>query len=91
MQVIPSDISQRASAAAGKGGGHRHNGASSWGASAAKGASAPASNAQASEEMPPWFSRLPPDMQEQLKKMSPAEREAWIAKRRAERQAQSSN
>ncbi len=42
----------------------------------------------AAGEMPPWFNRLPPEMQEKFKAMSPAEREAWIQKRREERQRQ---
>jgi multidrug efflux system membrane fusion protein len=35
---------------------------------------------------PPWMSRLPPEMQEKLKAMSPDERRAWIQKRREERE-----
>lgn len=42
-------------------------------------------------DMPPWFSRLPPEMQEKFKAMSPQEREAWIQKRREERQRQQGN
>ena len=41
--------------------------------------------AQAGGERPAWLDRLPPDVQEKVMKMSPAEREAWIAERRAER------
>ncbi|WP_431100428.1 MdtA/MuxA family multidrug efflux RND transporter periplasmic adaptor subunit [Roseateles noduli] len=41
--------------------------------------------AQSGGERPAWLDRLPPDVQEKVMKMSPAEREAWIAERRAER------
>ena len=40
---------------------------------------------QSGGERPAWLDRLPPDVQEKVMKMSPAEREAWIAERRAER------
>lgn len=49
---------------------------------AAEGASA-----QASADRPAWLDRLPPDVAEKVMKMSPAEREAWIAERRAQRQS----
>lgn len=52
---------------------------------AAAGASAPKTAAAGSEERPRWLDRLPPELQEKVMKMSPAEREAWIAERRAER------
>jgi multidrug efflux system membrane fusion protein len=42
-------------------------------------------------DLPPWFSRLPPEMQEKFKAMSPEERAAWIQKRREERQQQQGN
>ncbi|WP_431266693.1 MdtA/MuxA family multidrug efflux RND transporter periplasmic adaptor subunit [Roseateles chitinivorans] len=45
--------------------------------------------AQAGGERPAWLDRLPPDVQEKVMKMSPAEREAWIAERRAKRAAAS--
>ncbi|WP_282826949.1 MdtA/MuxA family multidrug efflux RND transporter periplasmic adaptor subunit [Pelomonas sp. V22] len=51
----------------------------------AGGASAPKTAAAGGEERPAWLDRLPPDVQEKFMKMSPAEREAWIAQRRAER------
>lgn len=41
--------------------------------------------AQSGGERPAWLDRLPPDLQDKVMKMSPAEREAWIAERRAER------
>ena len=34
---------------------------------------------------PAWLDRLPPEVAETVKKMSPAERQAWIEQRRAER------
>ena len=36
-------------------------------------------------DRPAWMDRLPPDVQEKLKAMTPDERAAWIAKRREER------
>jgi len=36
-------------------------------------------------DQPQWMSRLPPEVQEKLKKMSPEERQAFIQKRREER------
>ncbi len=47
--------------------------------------SAPKTAAAGGEERPRWLDRLPPELQEKVMKMSPAEREAWIAERRAER------
>ncbi len=44
-------------------------------------------SAQADADRPTWLDRLPPDVAEKVMKMSPAEREAWIAERRAQRQA----
>ncbi|PIM52051.1 hypothetical protein CS062_16470, partial [Roseateles chitinivorans] len=41
--------------------------------------------AQSGGERPAWLDRLPPDLQDKVMKMSPAERDAWIAERRAER------
>ncbi|MDH0864734.1 hypothetical protein N5D62_09430, partial [Mitsuaria sp. GD03876] len=41
--------------------------------------------AQSGGERPAWLDRLPPEVQDKVMKMSPAEREAWIAERRAER------
>ncbi|HEY1090551.1 MAG TPA: multidrug transporter subunit MdtA, partial [Burkholderiaceae bacterium] len=55
------------------------------GASAA--AAPQATPAAAGEERPPWFDRMPPEMQEKYLKMTPEERKAWIEKRRAERAA----
>jgi multidrug efflux system membrane fusion protein len=49
-------------------------------ASAAKLASGASSG-----ESPSWMSRLPPDVAERVKAMSPEERRAWIQKRREER------
>jgi multidrug efflux system membrane fusion protein len=51
---------------------------------------APASGASpaapaAAGDRPAWMDRLPPDVQEKLKAMTPEERAAWIAKRREER------
>ncbi|MBO9686822.1 MAG: hypothetical protein J7598_09430, partial [Mitsuaria chitosanitabida] len=40
---------------------------------------------QSGGERPAWLDRLPPELQDKVMKMSPAEREAWIAERRAER------
>ncbi len=41
--------------------------------------------AQSGGERPAWLDRLPPELQDKVMKMSPAERDAWIAERRAER------
>ncbi len=41
--------------------------------------------AAAAGDRPAWMDRLPPDVQEKLKTMTPDERAAWIAKRREER------
>jgi membrane fusion protein, multidrug efflux system len=101
VEVIAADPKQRAganaaprrgrgaSAAGGaasgaRGEGHRASGASAPQGSAS-GAGSPADAAQAGGERPAWLDRLPPDVQEKVMKMSPAEREAWIAERRAER------
>jgi membrane fusion protein, multidrug efflux system len=62
-----------------------HPGTPADGMRPASGASAPL--AQADGERPAWLDRLPPEVAEKLMKMSPAEREAWIAERRARRQA----
>lgn len=87
-------------AASGAHGGGRHaSGASAPATSAAPGDSgnpadaalrAPTAEArndaaQSGGERPAWLDRLPPDLQDKVMKMSPAEREAWIAERRAER------
>lgn len=87
-------------AASGARGGSRHaSGASAPATSAAPGDSgnpadaalrAPTAEArndaaQSGGERPAWLDRLPPDLQDKVMKMSPAEREAWIAERRAER------
>lgn len=55
------------------------------GASGASGASS--ASAQTGAERPAWLDRLPPELAEKVMKMSPAEREAWIAERRVQRQA----
>ncbi len=81
VEVIATDPKQRAGANAaprrGRGASGPHGAAS--GASGASGASADAG------ERPAWLDRLPPDLQDKVMKMSPAERDAWIAERRAER------
>jgi len=75
------------------------SGAASGAAPAAPGASAPRGErpgkagsapqattaAAGGAERPRWLDRLPPELQEKVMKMSPAEQEAWIAQRRAER------
>ncbi|OWQ85335.1 multidrug transporter subunit MdtA [Roseateles aquatilis] len=76
-------------------GGGASGASGAWGGDrAASGASAPhgggraasgTAQNEASGERPAWLDRLPPDVQEKVMKMSPAEREAWIAERRAER------
>jgi len=43
--------------------------------------SSPAASASGGD-LPPWLDRLPPEVQEQFKKMSPEERQAFIEKRR---------
>lgn len=80
VEVIAADPKQRAGAAAPAG----RRGARGA-AGAASGASAPASQAASADGRPAWLDRLPPELQEKVMKMSPAEREAWIAERRAER------
>ena len=95
VEVIASDPKQRAGANAAP---RRQRGASApgggasgtWsGAHRASGASAPGdasvSANPADGERPAWLDRLPPELQEKVMTMSPAEREAWIAERRAER------
>ena len=59
------------------------SGAVSGGTAAAATPAAPA--AAAAGDRPAWMDRLPPDVQEKLKAMTPEERAAWIAKRREER------
>lgn len=83
VEVIAADPKQRAGANAAP---RRQRGASAP-AGAGSGASAAAGNA--SGGAPAWLDRLPPDVKEQVLKMSPEEREAWIAERRAKRQAAS--
>ena len=41
-----------------------------------------------SADSPGWMSRLPPEVAERVKAMSPEERRAWIQKRREERGSQ---
>jgi multidrug efflux system membrane fusion protein len=91
VEVIAADPKQRTGATA-QGGGRR--GARGPGAAASGAASRPASSDPAAssapaglvaDERPRWLDRLPPDVQDKVMKMSPAEREAWIAERRAER------
>jgi len=48
-------------------------------------ASPPAAGAAAAGDRPAWMDRLPPDVQEKLRAMTPDERAAWIQKRREER------
>lgn len=48
-------------------------------------AAAPARADAGSAERPAWLDRLPPELQDKVMKMSPAERQAWIEQRRAER------
>ncbi len=55
-------------------------------------ASSPSEGATSTDDLPPWFHRMPPEMQEQFKKMTPEERRAFIEKRREmrrQRQAES--
>jgi multidrug efflux system membrane fusion protein len=88
VEVIASDPGKRVGAAPGGKGGKGDKG--KWGG----GASAPASGASAqagAEERPRWLDRLPPDQQEKFMKMSPAERQAFIEQRRAERAKQSNS
>jgi multidrug efflux system membrane fusion protein len=47
-------------------------------------ATTPVAAAPASED-PPWMSRLPPEVADRIRAMSPEERAAWIQKRREER------
>lgn len=80
VEVIANDPKQRAGANAAP---RRGRGASAPGG----GASSTARNdaTQSGGDRPAWLDRLPPELQDKVMKMSPAEREAWIAERRAER------
>ncbi|WP_404947905.1 MdtA/MuxA family multidrug efflux RND transporter periplasmic adaptor subunit [Roseateles sp. YR242] len=82
VEVIAADPKQRAGANAAP---RRQRGASAPGGAASGHASSP--SAQADGDRPAWLDRLPPEVAEKVMKMSPAEREAWIAERRAKRQA----
>ena len=97
VEVIAADPKQRAGANAAP---RRQRGASGPGGAAsgaraynpADGAMRPASgasgpSAQAEGGRPAWMDRLPPDVAEKVMKMSPEEREAWVAERRARRQS----
>ena len=91
VEVIASDPKQRAGANAAP---RRQRGASAPGGGASGAASGAASRAasgaaSASGELPAWLDRVPPEVKEKFLKMSPEEREAFIAERRAKRQAAS--
>jgi multidrug efflux system membrane fusion protein len=75
-------IKAPAGGAAGAGGGRRNHGGP---AGAASGASAAASGAgeSAAGDRPRWMDRVPPEMVEKLKAMSPEERRAWMQEHRA--------
>lgn len=57
---------------------------------AAAGSASPSAANAGNGDRPPWFDRLPPDVQEKFLKMTPQERAAWIQKRREERAKQGS-
>jgi multidrug efflux system membrane fusion protein len=53
-----------------------------------KSATPPAANAGG--DLPPWFDRMPPDMQEKFKAMNAAERAAFIEKAKERRRQRES-
>ena len=88
VEVIAADPKQRAGAT---GGGERQRGTRGTrgpaGSASAPASSASVARAASCEARPAWLDRLPPDVTDQVMKMSPDERKAWIEKRRAERAA----
>jgi multidrug efflux system membrane fusion protein len=57
-------------------------------ASEAPGVSAPASSAGEGGERPRWMDRLPPELVEKVKAMSPEDRRAFLQKMREQRRAE---